>query len=256
MMGLRADYNLSKKASIGGTLLRLSERPFTQKVNIGNDPIKNTIYGLDYAYSSDAPGITKLVDKLPFYSTNASSSINFYAEAAYLRPGYSDFINSPTDKDSQAWRLASTPSDTDFPEATRTGELVYGANRARLSWYSIDQGARRSAIDNTNPYTRFVLQTELFDRETQIGQAELITFDLNYFPSERGPYNFDVPGGINGETAGVNVAASNAANDIVLNEPEKRWAGIMRAFQNTDFEHSISLRVGIGGYTQRRITDV
>jgi len=259
MMGLRADYNLSKKASIGGTLLRLSERPFTQKVNIGNDPIKNTIYGLDYAYSSDAPGITKLVDKLPFYSTNASSSINFYAEAAYLRPGYSDFINSPTDKEpvvslddfegaingvllggfnSQAWRLASTPSDTDFPEATRTGELVYGANRARLSWYSIDQGARRSAIDNTNPYTRFVLQTELFDRETQIGQAELITFDLNYFPSERGPYNFDVPGGINGETAGVNVAASNAANDIVLNEPEKRWAGIMRAFQNTDFEQA------------------
>jgi len=258
MMGLRADYNLSKKASVGATILRLSERPFTQKVNIGNDPISNSIYGLDYAYSSEAPGITKLVDKLPFYSTNAPSSINFYAEAAYLRPGYSSAINAPGEQEpvvslddfegaingvllggfnSQAWRLASTPSDPEFPEATLTGNLEYGANRARLSWYSIDQGARRSDLDNSSPYTRFVLQTELFDREVQIGQAELITFDLNYFPSERGPYNFDVPGGTN-NSAGVDVAATNSTGQVILNEPETRWAGIMRAFQNTDFEQA------------------
>jgi len=85
MMGLRADYNINKKAAIGATMLRLTERPFTQKVNIGNDPISNAIYGMDYSYSSDAPGLTKIVDKLPFYSTNAPSSINFYAEAEFFQ---------------------------------------------------------------------------------------------------------------------------------------------------------------------------
>ena len=92
MMGLRADYNLSKKASIGATMLKLSERPFTQKVNIGSDPISNVIYGADFSYSSEAPGLTKILDKLPVYSTSEPSSINFYAEAAYLRPGYSSGI--------------------------------------------------------------------------------------------------------------------------------------------------------------------
>ncbi|MES2622286.1 MAG: cell surface protein SprA, partial [Bacteroidota bacterium] len=43
MYGTRLDYRISSKFNIGGTLMQLSERPFSQKVNIGDDPIKNTI---------------------------------------------------------------------------------------------------------------------------------------------------------------------------------------------------------------------
>ena len=45
LIGLRADYEVNDNLTVGGTFLNLFERPFTQKVNIGDDPINNKIYG-------------------------------------------------------------------------------------------------------------------------------------------------------------------------------------------------------------------
>src|SRR5664279_5119835 len=130
-MGLRLDYQAKNTAkehlSIGATMVRLSERPFFTKVDYGEDPIKNTMYGMDVNYHRDVPRLTKLLDKLPFYSTTAPSAINSYVEAAYLKPGHSpqigkgsngvvyidDFEGSKSDIDLRfppiSWALASTP---------------------------------------------------------------------------------------------------------------------------------------------------
>ena len=258
MLGLRADYEFNDNLSIGATYLRLFERPFTEKVNIGNDPINNRIFGLDLAYSNEAPFLTKMVDKLPFYSTKERSSINFSAEAAYLKPGHSGAINNGDDDggvvsiddfegavtglllggfNSNQWRLASTPTDR-YPEATLNNDLLYGVNRARINWYVIDRQARAQQ-DFNEPYTRLVDQTDLFSREVQIGQSELITFDVGYYPNERGPYNFDTPGGkvgVAGDTISKGIFPDPETGEIRLRAPETRWGGIMRSFQNTDFE--------------------
>jgi len=69
MVGLRADYTFNKNLAIGATYLRLFETPYTPKVNAGDDPLNNRIVGLDINYSNEAPWLTKLADKLPFYST-------------------------------------------------------------------------------------------------------------------------------------------------------------------------------------------
>lgn len=260
MLGLRADYDFSDKFSIGATYLKLSERPFTKKVNIGNDPINNRVFGFDLAYSDEAPFITKMVDKLPFYSTKEKSSINFSAEAAFLKPGHSGAINAGGDDEDKGgvvsiddfegsvsglllggfnpnqWRLASTPLE--FSESALINDLRYGTNRAKFNWYSIDRQARIST-DNNSPYTRLIDQQELFNRDVQVGQSELLTFDLGYYPNERGPYNFDVPGGLTGDD-GVSysdgIVPNPVTGDIELVNPETRWGGVMRNFQNTDFE--------------------
>lgn len=253
MLGLRADYEFNENLSIGATYLRLFERPFTQKVNIGNDPINNRIFGLDLAYSDEAPFLTKMVDKLPFYSTKERSSINFSAEAAYLKPGHSGAINNGDDEggvvsiddfegaisglllggfNTNQWRLASTPATEDFREADLNNDLLYGVNRAKTSWYVIDRQARNQE-DFNNPYSRLIDQTDLFTREVQIGQSELITFDIGFYPNERGPYNFDIPGGHANYSAGV---VKGDDDRVLLEDPESRWGGIMRSFQNTDFE--------------------
>ena len=87
-MALRLDYlakNTAKtQLSLGGTMVRLGERPFFTKVDYGEDPIRNTMYGLDLNYRRDVPRLTKFLDKLPFYSTTAPSTINAYIEGAYL----------------------------------------------------------------------------------------------------------------------------------------------------------------------------
>src|SRR6476620_4772098 len=95
-MGLRLDYQARNTAreqlSLGGTMVRLSERPYFTKVDYGEDPIRNTMYGLDLNYRRDIPRLTKLLNKLPFYQSTAPSNINAYLEGAYLQPGHAPQI--------------------------------------------------------------------------------------------------------------------------------------------------------------------
>ncbi len=52
-----------------------------------------------------------------------------------------------------------------------------------------------------------------------------------YVPDERGPYNFDVPGGLPG-TFGIDPATCK------LLVPESRWGGIMRSLNQVNFEQA------------------
>ena len=273
MLGLRADYELDENFRIGGTFLQLFERPFTQKVNIGEDPINNKMYGLDLNYSREANWLTKAVDAIPGLQTNAPSNISFTAEAAALKPGHSRAINQgrrdregivyiddfegssnslSLSNGALQWKLASVPqNDIDnnnplFPESALINDIRSGANRAHLSWYNIiDRNALRNqgnfgAIrdrpsDANNVYTSFVTQQEVFPNraivQTQI--ANIQTLDLVYCPDDRGQYNFDVPGGYSGISSGITFDENST---IKLEDPETRWAGIMRAMRNPDFQ--------------------
>ena len=85
--GTTVEHKLSRDWTIGGSLLRLSERPLTQKVNAGDEPISNRIWGLNTQYQKNLPGLTRFLDGLPFISTNAPSRIQVQAEFAQLIPG-------------------------------------------------------------------------------------------------------------------------------------------------------------------------
>ncbi len=247
---IRLDYmakNTAKEQlSLGATFVRLSERPFFTKVGIGEDPIKNTMYGLDMNYKKDLPLLSKWLGKLPFYSTKAPSSVNAYLEGAFLQPGHAsqigtgsngtvyidDFEGSKSTIDlrfpATAWGLASTPQQ--FPEAV-ANSLDYGKNRAKIAWYQIEQVLQQYRA-STNPITdanllsdprvRPVYQKEIFpQRSTGFGESLLQTFDLAFYPKEKGPYNYD----------DVNIDASGN-----LKLPANRWGGLQRGLDQTDFE--------------------
>ncbi|HET6560043.1 MAG TPA: cell surface protein SprA, partial [Prolixibacteraceae bacterium] len=250
LLGAHANYAFSDRFNLGATVLHMQERPLTQKVDYGDDPISNTMLGMDINYSSESMLLTKIVDKLPFYSTKAPSSISFDGEVAQLVPGHSKVINKSGTvyiddfeatktsidlKQRSTWALASTPQlQPDlFPEAEANDDFVYGANRARLAWYEIDPLFLRNSpltpdyIKNneelqSNHLVREVLEKELFpDRETPVGQPTNIpTFDLAFYPSERGPYNYD----------------TRLNSDGTLVNPSSRWGGIMRRIETSDFE--------------------
>ena len=263
LLGTRLDYWINDNFTIGATVLRLSERPFTQKVNVGDDPIQNRMLGFDLNYSTEAPWLTRALDKLPLYSTKETSTITLSGEVANFKPGSSSAIN----QDGQgviflddfegsraaydlrfpfiAWEIASTPAGVRgaddrvlFPEAERFDNLEYGKNRAKLAWYTIDplfltnNAATPSHItrnDQSSNFVRQVSELEIFPTQ-QFAPGTLTTmatFDLAYYPSEIGPYNFDaLPTGI---SAGL-------APDGRLRDPETRWGGIMRDLQTNDFE--------------------
>src|SRR3546814_19770525 len=73
--------------------MSLTERPLTQKVNIGEEPISNTMWGLDLSYNSPSRWLTRMVDKIPFLDTKEQSSISFYGEFAQLLPGHPRALN-------------------------------------------------------------------------------------------------------------------------------------------------------------------
>jgi len=260
MFGLRADYQVDKNFAIGATVLKLFERPFTPKVNIGDDPINNTIYGLDFTINREAPWITSLVDALPFTSTSQPSTVSVTAEAAALKPGHARAINqNKLDKGgvvyiddfegaansfdlrqpANQWFIASVPqndaenNNSLFPESSLINDLRSGSNRALINWYRIDQISRRQA-DERNPYTSLIPQQEVFPnlQLTPDQLPNIQTLDLAYYPNERGPYNFDIPSGYPGFTRGVTFLGEK----MVLRDPETRWGGIMRALTNNDFQ--------------------
>ncbi len=264
MVGVRADYEFNKNLNVGATYLHLFERPFTQKVNIGDDPISNRMYGLDVNYSGEAPWLTKMVDAIPFIQTKEESSITFAAEAAYLKPGHARAININQEDDDEKkdkggtvylddfegsttgfdlrnpttrWVMASVPQDDlegnnpMFPESQFIDNTISGVNRAKLAWYRADDFVR-SAEDREDPYRSRVDQTEIFPNRAVLptqGNAGLPVLDLHFIPGERGPYNFDLPGDGTAYSSGL-------TDNGLLKDPTTRWGGIMRALPNNDFE--------------------
>ena len=75
LIGFHTDYEINKDFILGGTLLKLSESPYVNKINAGDEPISNTILGLDGTYQTESLFVTKMIDKLPFLETKAKSRI-------------------------------------------------------------------------------------------------------------------------------------------------------------------------------------
>ncbi|MDE7411141.1 MAG: cell surface protein SprA [Paramuribaculum sp.] len=256
LLGLDLSYKFNKNLTIGGTLMHYGEKALTEKVNIGDEVVNNTIWGFNFAYNTEFMWLTNLLNKVPTINATAPSRLSLQGEFAQLLPhsqksgsnsGSSfidDFESAQSGIDLRspyAWNLASTPydnsSDALFPEAALSNNIDYGKNRALLNWYYIDRmfTSRNSSLapgyikndlkQQSNPYVREITSREIYpDRQLTYGESSTIqTLNLSFYPNERGPYNLD---GINIDSEGF------------LNNPERRWGGIMRRLDNTNFEQS------------------
>lgn len=249
--GFNVEHKFSDKFLVGATMVNMSERPFTNKTNYGQESVNNTIYGFNTNFSTEVPLFTRLVNMLPNMDTDVPSNFSFRGEVAYLKPGASkadqfngeattyvdDFEGSQTTIDmrsAQGWSLSSVPSDL-FPGNAVPDGLESGFNRAKMAWYSIDpifyaQSQRPSGISNSDLQsnrTRRVYYDELYP-ETDVapGQTRVVnTLDLTYYPQERGPYNYNSLLPAQGFRFDEGQATEN-------------WAGIMRSISSTNFEQT------------------
>ncbi len=250
--GINVEHKFNENFVLGATLLNLNERPITQKANYGSEPINNTIFGFNGNYSTKVPFLTRLANKLPNIDTDVESNLSLRGEFAYLAPGapkgtnlngeatsyVDDFEGSQGSidlKSQQSWFLSSTPFDTnlgyiDVTNPNNAINLENGYQRALLNWYTIDPifySARRpdeiTDDDVSDLFTSRVFINELFpERDLVQGQNSVIfTLDLAYYPSERGPYNFNP-----------------SASGNTLPNPQESWAGITRQLTSTDLEQA------------------
>lgn len=248
MLGLNWKYDFSKNFQLGGTYMTLSEKPLTNKVPMGMEPLNNTIWGLNLNWKQESQWLTNLIDKLPFINVTQPSSISFTAEVAQLIAGNAkgvqgnasyldDFEQTKSGIDVSTpsqWVLSSTPAC--LPYGTRSNDILYGSNRALLAWYTIDPLFTRRSSSLTpghikgdlnqlsNHYVREIYVREVYpNKDVNQGESNTLPIlNLAYYPSERGPYNLDTDVDYNGR----------------LNNPSKRWAGMTRKIDGSDFETS------------------
>ncbi|MDR3297449.1 MAG: cell surface protein SprA [Prevotellaceae bacterium] len=268
MVGTNLRYQFSKDFKLGGTILHLSEKPLTQKVSYGEEPLSNTIWGLNGSYSTEVNLLTKMVDAIPLIETKAPSRITLEAEMAQLLPGHAsaigksgttfidDFEAAQTTIDLKqftTWSLGSTPEHVadaggyGFTGGSRTTDLnnplSNGYYRAKVAWYVIDPlflnntSSTPSYMNDDaktyrkNHYVREVYEKELFpNKDVVIGtlNANLSVLNVAYYPNERGPYNY------------LDVASTASGKglnpDGSLKRPATNFGSLMRALTLTDFE--------------------
>lgn len=175
LLGARADYIFNDHVALGGTIFSLNQKSPIDKFRIGEEPISNTIWGVDGAIDLQPQWLTRAVDFLPFIQTKAPSSIQITGEFAQLRPGanqtvafertrrdlrdagrdfksdelhgisylddFEGFENTFSLRQPGAWRLASVPDSIGVVPGTQTGSFSDSLRsnwRGVFGWYTLN----------------------------------------------------------------------------------------------------------------------
>lgn len=253
MFGLNWEYDFTKNFQLSGTIQHLSEQALTTKVSMGSEPLKNTLWGINLNWRKESQWLTNVLDKIPFLHITQPSQISFTGEFAQLIAGEAggtqdnasyidDFEGTKTTIDvttPTSWFISSVPS-LNFKDdySDKTG-LSSDFHRSRLAWYTIDPLFTRRGSSLTpghikgdlkqlsNHYVREVYTKELFPLRNQSSYQgatnTLNVLNLAYYPSEPGPYNFNV---------------TDLQADGTLQNPQRNWGGMMRKLDTNDFEQA------------------
>ncbi len=187
LLGARLDYVVSDELAFGSTMFRLNQKSPIDKYRVGEEPISNTIWGLDGQLNMEPLWLTRAVDAIPLIQTRAPSHIRVSGEFAQLRPGanpttafertrrnlrelgqdfegdelkgisylddFEGFENTYSLRQAGGWHLAAAPDSIGVYPADFSGFTADSLRtnwRAVLGWYSLHQNTLEDLIgENT-----------------------------------------------------------------------------------------------------------
>ena len=151
ILGIRSQMDFGEKSFIGGTALYYNQSVVNEKVEVGYEPMRNFIWGLNGRFQKDFPKLTRTLDRLPLIETEQLSAFSFEGEFAQILPNPNPINNRATgDPNGVAfiddfegskrttsipilrrfWRESSAPSDY------KTGKSFTQRNRGKLNWFN------------------------------------------------------------------------------------------------------------------------
>ena len=219
LLGFRGIFDFSKRTKLGFSYLNLNQQTLSDKVRIGEEPMSNTIMGVDMQTGIDFPFITKALDHI--ISTKTMSSLSLKGEYAYLSPDHNtkkstiegdggksiayidDFEGAkrtiPLGVAYGSWHDISAPVDLpDLSSNLTNAEKV--RYKAKTFWY--------------NPTKQDVTVKDIYGDRKQVSRdQQLVTvLDLVYLPTQRGAYNYD---------------------PRITDNPMQNWGGFMKALSSS-----------------------
>ncbi|MCX8056940.1 MAG: cell surface protein SprA [Ignavibacteria bacterium] len=193
LFGLRGELDLSQRTKLGFSMLTLNQQTLSDKVRVGEEPILNSIYGIDAQTSVDLPFITNFLNN--FISTREMSVLSLRGEAAYINP-------DPNTKKSTiaSDRGQSVAYIDDFEGAKQI--MSIGVNYTSWKSASPPKGYPHSDIDTVimrrkaktfwfNRLPSDVLVQQIWPKKTVArGNEQVTVLDVIYSPFMRGEYNY------------------------------------------------------------------
>ncbi|MHB1686048.1 MAG: T9SS outer membrane translocon Sov/SprA [Ignavibacteriaceae bacterium] len=219
LVGARGLFNFSKKTKLGFSILNLNQQTLSDKVRIGEEPLSNTIMGVDFSTSADLPFLTNALDNV--ISTKEMSSLTLSGEYAYMKPNPNTKISNIPDDHGQSvayvddfegakvlipvgvsytgWKDLSAPDR--IPSLAGLSYQQMMNYKAKSFWYSITPSdVLISAIWGNRKYAA-------------AGQQQVPVMDFVFIPDSPGTYNYNP--------------------DTVKQNPKKSWGGMMKVLSST-----------------------
>lgn len=183
LAGVRADWNLTDWAKLGGTFIYRSENVADRRPRVGNENIEMYMADVDGTLTFKPAFITRWLNALPLIQTTAESRVTLSGEVAYTIP---NVYGDPTEKRKEAY-LDDMEAIMDFyPMGVTIGSWSQASRpfnsslaRGRTNWYN-PKNVRREQVEDPSTLT---------DAE----KREFVTvLALKVFPANLGIPNSDI----------------------------------------------------------------
>lgn len=249
LVGARGDLDVGKNSSLGFTIMNLNQQSLSDKVRLGEEPISNTIVGVDGGTQVDLDFLTKALNWLPGVSTNVGSLFSVHGEAAYMLPDpntrkssiggdngsgmayIDDFegakVQIPISVSWTSWTDASPPyfsstlDDSLGLPRDANGLLLLDPANPNVSSRIIEDNSKINFKAKASWYNfPFEFHSQQIwnqqRKNVSTSNTQETALDFHYRPNQRGAYNF-----------------SMNLDSTVLSNPQRTWAGIQQVLGTT-----------------------
>ncbi|KAA3635433.1 MAG: cell surface protein SprA [Calditrichaeota bacterium] len=210
LLGMRAEYELSKDLQFGTTFLYKSDKAQERKPKVGQETAKTIVFDADLSLKLYPSFFTKAIDALPLISTEAQSVMTISGEVAQSYPNpnvegdaYVDDFEAALDNLSLgtsrvSWRHSSAPVPVE--------EDFY--SKGKMIWH---RPVWSVPVDS------------VYTRETEVGGGSMRIFRMIFRPQY------------------VDSTYNEADSSITVETTTKSWGGIMKFFNNRVDENRAQL---------------
>jgi len=222
LLGARGIYDFSDKTHLGFTIMNLNQQTLSDKVRIGEEPLSNTIYGVDFSTAADLPFLTNFLDL--FISTKEMSTFTFSGEYAHMSPDpntkkstipddagesiayIDDFEGAkkiiPVGISYTGWKDISPPENLPLlPGLTRQDKMDY---KAKSFWYTVTPSD--------------VVVDSIYGGRKQVARSDqqISVLDYVFMPDTPGTYNWS-PNLLNEQNnwGGMQKVLSSTASNLI-----------------------------------------
>ncbi len=221
ILGARGDIDISENIKFGFTLMNYAQQSLSDKVRLGEEPLSNTMLGIDFSSRLNSGRISQLLNILPGYQAKQDAVFSLKGESALILADpntrkstiagdnkksivyIDDFEGSKRiisfSLISTHWHFSSPPAFMSLLGESKKEEIpdtIKVQRKGYLAWFNIPQSVQ---INEIWPQKR-VAQEEQF----------ITPLDILFIPDKRGQYNY------------------TSKWDSIKNSPRQNWAGMIR----------------------------